>query len=178
MNGSQLLYIITTAIAVSIDSFFAGFAVGNKIKNSFSLPVCAALLTLAMCLVAALPVVMIKQYIDQDILGTVGACILLAVGLLNMVSIDNKPTQHNGSYIKQCVAIGFAVALDATVACVSLTVMNYNAAVVALIFAATHLVTVWLGQKLAKTKKVALVLNKFDWLGGAMLIALAVVKCI
>lgn len=178
MTSTQLIYLLTTAVAVSLDSFFAGFAVGYKSGKNFTLPIAAALLTLMCCIATSLPTMLIKQYIQPDILNQIGACILLTVGLLNIVADNDNCNIKNKSQLRQCIAIGFAVALDASVACASLTVMNYPPVTVSLVFATMHLITVSLGQQLARIRRLATVFAKLDWLGGCMLIALAVTKCL
>lgn len=179
MSITNFMYILTTAIGVSLDSFFAGFAMGVKHGKGWALPICTAIATAIMCIITSLIGAMLNNYVEQEWLNIVGAVILLCVGLYNLISAkqqSDNTTQR--SYIKQAIIVGIAVALDASIACMSLTMMDFSPYVITPLFAITHFATVALGQYFATFPKIVNKLQRIDWLGGAILIILAFIKIV
>lgn len=162
------IVITITALAVSADSFVAGFSLADKNRK---LPFCVMIITLILC---------VATYVAAGALSGLlagyadlfGAAILASVGIANLFKKPEKGQIKYGDFA-ECVAIGFAVGLDAAMANLSLT-LQYHDFCIPLIFAALHYVTVALGQMLGK-------LTAFDGaekLSAALLIVLAIVKTV
>lgn len=141
------LYVIFTAVCVSVDSFIAGFSLSLNKRKSLALPLTVAAVTLVMCLIAGMLATLLQDALEQYG-GFIGACILVCLGIANLFR-QNSQTLDDVSFL-QCFAIGFGVGLDGAAATLSLVLQGMgDALTVSLVVALTHFFTVFLGQHLA-----------------------------
>lgn len=167
----NILFVIFTAVCVSIDSFIAGFTLSINKRKSITLPLTVALVTFVMCLVAGIAATLLGGILAQY--GSMlGATILVCLGIANLFR-QNSQSLHSVSFL-QCFAIGFGVGLDGAAATLSLVLQGMgNALVISLIVAVTHFFTVFLGQQLATKNIPAKHTNVF---AAVMFFALAALK--
>lgn len=141
------LYVIFTAVCVSVDSFIAGFSLSLNKRKTLTLPLTVAVVTFVMCLLAGLLATLLQEILQQYG-GFIGAGILICLGIANLFR-QNSQTLENVSFL-QCFAIGFGVGLDGAAATLSLVLQGMgDALTVSLVVALTHFFTVFLGQHLA-----------------------------
>ncbi|MCM1289761.1 MAG: manganese efflux pump MntP family protein [Corallococcus sp.] len=144
---NNVLFVIFTAVCVSIDSFIAGFSLSLNKRKSVTLPMTVAAVTFVMCLIAGVAATLLHGALQQY--GSfIGASILICLGIANLLR-RNSQTLENVSFF-QCFAIGFGVGLDGAAATLSLVLQGMgDALTVSLIVALTHFFTVYLGQHMA-----------------------------
>ena len=167
----KVLYVIFTAVCVSVDSFIAGFTLSINKRKSITLPLTVATVTLVMCLVAGVAATLLNGVLEQY--GSfIGASILICLGVVNLLR-KNSTTIQNVSFL-QCFMIGFGVGLDGAAATLSLVLQGMgNALTVSLVVAVTHFFTVYLGQLLATRNIPSKHTNVF---AAVMFFALAALK--
>lgn len=167
---SKLLTVIVTAITVSLDSLVAGFSLSIGKRRSLTLPAAVSLVTLLLCLITSVSGRFLSQSVQNN-LNLPTAALLLLLAVCNLIKKDTDCRQLGEVTLAQSVAVGFAVGTDAAIANLSLA-LDGMGLVTPIVFAATHFVTVHLGQKLAG--KIAL--HHSEYLSAAILLALAVLK--
>lgn len=162
-----------TALAVSLDSMLAGFAVGLKTKFTLKFSAIVAVATLTICCVAMWLGVLIDGFLGEYV-HLIGAVFLTAIGVFNFFKkCDGAPSQKLD--FKESLALGFAVGLDAGVANLSICLMGYTSYLIPLFFAVMHFAMVSLGFLLAglpPTRK----LKHTNKIAGATLFALGVIR--
>lgn len=173
----NILFLLTTALTVSIDSFVCGFSLSLKTQKKLLIACGIALTVLLMCLVTNYLGVFLQNLLTEKV-ANLGGLILIAVGIYNLFSAKEKKeeTKHVNP-IKQILAVGFAVGLDGAAANLSLSLMGYNAFYVPVVIAAMHFLTISLGILLSQTKIIGAV-KKFDYAAPIILIALGCYKVV
>lgn len=161
------IVISVSALAVSADSFAAGFSLAARGKK---LPLVVMAVTFVLCLVTSIAGKTMQGLLDgyADIAG---AAILAFVGIVNLFKKDDDGLLVSANDITECIAIGFAVGLDAAVANLSLA-LQYGDFCVPVIFAVLHYVAVAGGQSLGNKVKI----KSTGKLSGMVLIGLAAIK--
>lgn len=169
MNSS--IFVPLTAVTVSIDSFVAGFSLALNKQKTLTLPFTVAFITYLLCLAAVLTGSFLRQLLE-GYQKYIGAAILFGLGACSLLKKDDKRSFGEIS-LSQCMAIGFGVGLDGAAAALSLALQGIgDKTLLPVLFAATHFVTVYAGQKLAtivKPKKA----NEFS---AAMFFGLGILK--
>ena len=166
---NDLFFIIFTAFAVSVDSFFAGCCIG-AIKGNRLFPLFVALVTLALSLLTNF---LGASLIDQvDNINGFGCVLLGIIGLFLLTSEGSQ--QPNHSTVVN-LALALSVALDGSVASFSLAVMGYTMLAVPFIIALMHLICTGAGYFLA-SKLPCSISSIGTKLAGSVLIVLALSK--
>lgn len=147
----NFIFVMVTALTVSVDSFVAGFSLALDRQKSLLLPSTVAIVTYVMCLLACFAGGYLREPLESH--GKyVGAGILFALGIGGILKKDDDQTETT-SFVR-CAAMGFGVGLDGAAAALSLTLQNCGDCVsLPILFASTHFVSVLLGQRLAVTAK-------------------------
>ncbi len=147
----NLPFVLLTAITVSIDSFVAGFSLSLNKRKSLMLPLTVAIVTYWMCLIAGWAGSLLRPLL-QNYVKYIGAIILFALGLSNLAKKEDSEMQQIG--FSKCIAIGVGVGLDGAAADLSLVMQGIGDTVfLPILFALTHFVTVFIGQRLAQFAK-------------------------
>lgn len=167
---SRLLTLILTSIVVSLDSFVAGFSLSLNKRQNAMLPAVVALVTLVMCLVTTFLGYALKDILNSYV-DIFGAIILVTLAIVNLLKTEEDSINMQSFTFRECLAVGIAVGLDASVANLSLAVAGYGI-VAPIVFAVTHYFTVFAGQKLAGR----LVIPNTNVFSAVVLIALAIMK--
>ncbi len=145
------LYVVATAITVSLDSFIVGFSLSLNQRKNFVLPLTVALVTYLMCLLVGLAGYILQDYL-QNYVNYIGGTIMLCLGIANLIKKSEEPKSAN---FLQCLSIGISVGLDGATAMLSVTLQNVSDIIlVPIIFATTHYFAVFVGQHLARNIKI------------------------
>ena len=144
----SILSLAITSLIVSLDSFVAGFSVSLNKRQNVTLPAVVALVTFVMCAATTLLGYALKGVLDNYV-NTFSAIILLFLAVTTLLKTDDDTViAMQALGLRECVAVGVAVGLDASVANLSLAVTGYGL-IAPIVFAVTHYFTVLLGQTLA-----------------------------
>lgn len=144
----KTLTLLLTAVAVSLDSFCAGFSLSLNKKTSPILPAAVTLMTFLMCLATSLATALLRAF-DEKTANFAGAILLTALGATCLFRKDNASANLTPVSIGESLTVGFAVGLDAAIANLSLA-GNGLELVAPVVFAAMHYLAVTLGQLLAR----------------------------
>lgn len=166
----QILTLVITSLIVSLDSFVAGFSVSLNKRQNITLPAVVALVTLIMCLITTF-IGKALQGIFDEYVDIFSAVILAALAVTSLLKTDDNNISMQSLSLCECVAVGVAVGLDASVANLSLAVAGYGV-IAPIVFAVTHYFTVLMGQRLAGK----LVVPNTNVFSAVILFALAVIK--
>lgn len=153
-----------TILAVSIDSFFAGFSAKNK---TVLFPLLVGAITLAMCFITMYLGKWMSTFLPN--LKYIGCAILALIGIFNILkkSGGERETKWLG------VALAAGVATDAALAAFSFALLGYTGVWIVAGIALAHFLCSWLGVMISK--KIASA-RYFNIISGIVLIALAAVK--
>ena len=143
------LFLILTALTVSIDSFFCGFSLSFACKRKLPVVTIIALTVFVMCLIANYGVKYFSSILNEKS-SALGGLILIGVGIYNILKKDDELSLNQT--FKTAVLSGFAVGLDGAIANISLSLMGLNAFYVPLTIAIMHGITIYLGACLSQIK--------------------------
>ena len=170
-----ILFLTITALAVSLDSMLTGFAVGLKTKFTFAFSAIVAATTFMLCAIAVALGVLLDGVLG-DLVQFCGVAFLITIGICNFVKSADSEIENKLNF-KECIALGFAVGLDAGIANLSICLMGYTSMLIPLFFAVMHFIMVSLGFALASTPLVKK-LKHTNKIAGIMLIFLGIWKLI
>ena len=169
------IYLILTALTVSVDSFFCGFSLsfssGKKLPIIFGI----AITVLVMCIITNYCVAFLSNVITEKT-ASLGGLILIGLGIFNLCKGENE-TPTTGGIIRQSLVSGFAVGLDGALANLSLSLMGINEIYVPLTIALMHAITIAIGAYLADIK-ITKKAKRLNFLSPLILILLGVYKLI
>ncbi|MBR1984052.1 MAG: manganese efflux pump [Clostridia bacterium] len=143
------LFLILTALTVSIDSFFCGFSLSFSSKRRLPIVVVITLTVFVMCFITNYGVKFFSTFLTEKS-SVFGGFILILVGIYNLIKKDNELTFNQT--LKTALFSGFAVGLDGAVANLSLSLMGINAFYVPVTIAVMHGITIYLGTLLSSKK--------------------------
>ncbi len=151
----MILFLLLTALTVSIDSFVCGFSLSLKGGKKLSIVFGISLTVYVMCLCTNYMTLLLKDSISEKT-ASLGGIILIAIGVFNLIKKDKQKNDKSASRgtLYQSIILGFGVGLDGAFANLSLSLMGINAFYVPLIIAVMHGITIFLGVSLARTKLV------------------------
>ena len=168
-----ILFLTITALAVSLDSMLTGFAVGIKTRFTFKFSIVVAITTFILCALAVALGVLLDGVLG-DLVHFLGAAFLIIIGICNFVKAADSEIESKLNF-KECLALGFAVGLDAGIANLSICFMGYTSMLIPLFFAVMHFIMVSLGFALASTPIIKR-LKHTNKIAGIMLMLLGVWK--
>ncbi len=164
-----ILIVALTAIVVSLDSFMAGFSLSLNKKASPVLPAAVSFVTLLLCLATsflAKALSAASRFADYF-----GACLLFVLAAMCLFREESHAYALKPVTLGESLTIGVAVGMDAAIANLSLVGVGVEA-IAPIVFAATHYLTVALGQALAKK----VVLSHTNLVSAIMLCVIALTK--
>lgn len=169
----MIIFIILTALSVSIDSFVCGFSLAFSRKKKLNIVLSIAITVFIMCLIANYLSFPLQKILSKNVVN-LGGIILIIIGVINLLNTLKKTSNNlikvnNG--ITQSVIAGFAVGLDGALANLSLALMGLNFFYVPVIIALFHAFMILLGTIIASTS-LAKKLDKIGILSPLILIAL------
>lgn len=172
---------ILTAIIVSIDGFFSGFAIGiKKTKINFRNLIIISLIPILM----AIPVMFFGNYISNFISSNIGnyiGCILfifLGISSFNQIrknKINNDEIKIIDLYTS--IIIGFTIGIDSSISAFTLALNNHNPIITPFYFGISHGILILLGNKLS-LKKYINQINLIQYLSPLLFLIIAIIKII
>ncbi len=166
----KFLTVAATAVAVSLDSFMAGFSLSLNKRPTTVLPSAVALITLLLC-VAASVVGRALSLVSQQAFDYFGAALLLTLAVLSLLRKEERTHTLGDVSTAECLTIGLAVGMDAAIANLSFAAGDLQW-VTPLVFALTHYLMVAVGQVMAKR----VVLRHTNLFSAVILAVLAATK--
>lgn len=191
---AKFLFLLFTALSVSIDSFFCGFSLSLSIRldkkmrgNTFHNKLLACVLSAVtlLCLLAALWGSTLREH-QQRLALKIGGGLLLAMGVTGLMKVlcEKKKARSAPPFFAQqnkhtdflpLFSAGLGVGTDGAVAVFSLSVMGYGGLVSAFTVIACHALLTDLGAKVAFLPKDG-ILPRFRICAPVILIALAILR--
>ena len=150
----MIIFIILTALSVSVDSFVCGFSLAFISKKKINIVLGITITVFIMCLIANYLSFALKTFFSQKV-ASYGGIILIAIGVINLINDLKKNSNTFIQYkngLKQSSVSGFAVGLDGAFANLSLALMGLNFFYVPVIIAVFHGLMIYLGITLAHTR--------------------------
>lgn len=172
----MLIFLFTTSLAVSLDSFFVGLGLGAYNKFTIKLPALVAIVTFLLCLITCILGEMLQDLLNNWV-SYIGCALLVCVGLINFFKTTDSSVPPQSTNFYSCFAAAVGVGLDAAVANFSLSLMGYTSLLIPLLFAATHFATVIGGVMLANSKYLSNIKNTNKF-AGVLLVMLGIIKLI
>lgn len=166
---TKIWLLVTSAVAVSVDSFVVGFGVCLDKKSDARLPCAVGFATLLLCLATTVLGKILQTYVENCV-KYLSAMLLfwLAVGSLRK---EKSILLLRDLSLRECLSIGFTVGLDGAVA--NLTLVSLNLGIITpMVIAVAHLVAVAIGQNLASKMQI----NHAEKFSAVTLFALALLK--
>lgn len=160
-----MLFLLMTALAVSVDAFVAGLAYNLKRKMSVSEVVYAGSFTFFMCVIALLLGKAIIRFIP--FISIIGAIVFIILGLKNFCFSEEISLLSVKSKNTSVGFLGIAVATDASIACLTLNVEYSLVAIYALVMCAGHTLFLGLSRICVRFNSQGKVLS---WASGLLLI--------
>ena len=143
----MILYLLLTALTVSIDSFVCGFSLSTLKGKKIIIVMTIASIVFIMCLFTNY-LTLLFQNLDENA-GCFGGVVLILIGIFNFFRKEKSSTK--GGIFSQSLVAGLAVGIDGALANLSLALMGINAFYVPLIIAIMHGIMIYLGLLLAGT---------------------------
>ncbi len=147
----MIYFLLLTAFTVSIDSFLCGLSL--SMSGGKKLPILLGIVctVFIMCLITNYGAFLLAETVTERTASIGGGIILIGIGVYNLLK-KNKVESEQKSNLKLSIITGFAVGLDGALANLSLSLMGINAFYVPIIIALMHVLLIYFGILLTKTK--------------------------
>ncbi len=168
----MILFLIITALTVSIDSFVCGLSLSMSYGRKLSFIIGIALTVFLMCLAVNYATTFFIDKLTEKT-ACFSGLILIAIGIINLFKKEKRV--NNKKPLSQAIITGFAVGVDGALANLSLALMGVNAFYVPITIAVCHALMIAFGAILSQTflvKKLA----KIEFLPSLILIILGAYK--
>ncbi len=172
------LILITTALSVSLDSFFCGISMSVKTKENFKFLIGISLTVLLLCLLGS--GLGLKAYNAlSGFSEIIGGSILIIIAIWGFFDSKNKkvPNAKNDNIFLESIIIGFAIGLDGAVGSLSLSLMGYNSILVPILITVIHVILMHIAILISKSKA-SKILKKFENTPQIILLLLGTYKLI
>lgn len=169
------LYVLITAITVSIDSFICGLSLSIKNNSKMKIIFGISSVVFILCITAGLFGQFLSGILSEKC-ELVGGTLLILIAVYEFFSQNEKNAKKEKNLLKTSLAIGFAIGLDGACACLSLTVMYHKPIFLACVFTAFHLLFISISFFFAK--KNLKVFAKCDFIPPLILLFLGVYKIV
>lgn len=170
-------FLISTAFAVSIDSFFAGFSLNLRGSGKKQTLIITTAVIFVMCLFGNLLGKVLSGAASEKF-TVIGGVILSAVGLFEIFfsDKDDKKLKPSVCTLSESCLIGLGVGIDGCIADISLAVMGYSQIYVPVLIAFMHLILIDLGMAL--NGRINFNKNKWGNIPPIVLLALGLYKIV
>lgn len=172
----MILYLIITAITVSVDSFLCGFSLSLSSRKKFPLVLVITLTVYLMCNVTNYATYVFTNLLNEKTVG-LGGIVLIAIGIYNLIKKESPSNVKHEKFIIQSITAGFAVGLDGAFANLSLSLMGINAFYVPLTIAIAHGIMIGLSVTITHSK-ICNKIKKVSAIAPILLILLGTYKII
>jgi putative Mn2+ efflux pump MntP len=160
------MILLLTAFSVSIDAFTAGVAISVGSRTGVKHVACVLIFTFVLTSLALLLGVFLSKYIS--VFSIIGASLLILLGTKNLACANKTTTISLNAPL-----VGISVGMDATLACLTLSVPFLQVFAVAIIMSVFHGVFFVLGGIFSKVIKRG---NKVKFASGVFLILLGIYR--
>ena len=155
----MIIEAIITAIIVSIDGFFSGFAIGiKKTKINFKKLILISIIPIIM----AFPIMLIGYYISNKIeinqANYIGSILFLLLAINAIKQINKQQEQNSTINITNSLILGISIGIDSSISAFTLAIHHHNPIITPLYFGISHAILIHLGNTLSlktKTKKIS-----------------------
>ncbi len=173
----KIIMLITTALSVSLDSFFCGLSMSVKTKENFKFLTGISLSVFILCVVGGtLGVRAHSFFADYSDLVSGGILLIIALfGLLKKDGEERTDLKNKNNIFLESLIIGVAIGLDGAMGCLSLSLMGYGAIIPPIVITIIHLLLMNVAIKLTGSK-IAKPLKKFSFTPYMILLALSFSK--
>lgn len=171
---------IVTAIIVSIDGFFAGFAIGiKKTKIIINKLLIISLIPILM----AIPIMILGNYVSDLITSKVsnyiGFILFIILAISSFIQVKNSKDDDDNNIINltNSIIIGFTIGIDSSISAFSLALNNHNPFITPFYFGISHGILIYLGNFIALRKNI-LKIHLIKYLSPTLFTILAITKLI
>ena len=173
---------VITAITVSIDGFFSGFAVGiKKTKITLSKLFIISIIPVLM----AIPIMLFGNYVSNLITSDIGnyigfiLFIFLAISAIIQIKKDDKKEDidNNNINLTNSIIVGLTVGIDSSISAFSLALQNHNPFITPIYFGVSHGILILLGNILSLKTNI-LNINYMKYLSPLLFTIIAITKII
>lgn len=173
---------VITAITVSIDGFFSGFAVGiKKTKITLNKLFIISIIPVLM----AIPIMLFGNYVSNLITSDIGnyigftLFIFLAISSFIQIKKDNKNEDFNYNNIDltNSIIVGLTIGIDSSISAFSLALQNHNPFITPIYFGVSHGILILLGNILSLKTNISNI-NYVKYLSPLLFTIIAITKII
>lgn len=152
----SILFLLITAITVSIDSFFGGLSLSVKTKNKLLSLLGVVLAVFTVCFLGSTFGELFGKLLE-NYASVFSGFILLLVGIVGVFTCKNEKELGGGASFLSSLVVGFSVGLDGAVGCFSLTSAGYNpyltCSLITLVHALLMIISFLIADKIPKKIK-------------------------
>ncbi len=133
------IILLTTALSVSLDSFFCGLSMSVKTKKNFRFLFGISLSVLTLCFLGS-TLGQKMQELLIEFSELLGGGVLLLISLFGFLKTEESELLVNEkeNVFLESLIIGFAIGLDGAMGSFSLSLMGYNKIIVPLLITGAH----------------------------------------
>lgn len=171
---------IITAIIVSIDGFFSGFAVGiKKTKILLSKLFIIAIIPVIM----AMPIMLfgnyVSNFIKSDLANYIGFSLFMLLAISSFFQIRKEKEEFVNTNINllNSIIMGLTVGIDSSISAFSLALNHHNPFITPFYFGITHGILIYFGNFLSLRKTISNI-NLIEYLSPLLFIIIAFSKII
>ena len=174
----ETLILLTTALSVSLDSFFCGLSMSVKTKENFKFLIGITLSVFLLCIIGN--TLGIKAYNAlSNFSELIGGIILIIIAIFGFFDNKNKSVSacktHN--IFLESIIIGFAIGLDGAAGSLSLSLMGYSSIFVPILITLIHAILMHIAILISNSKATKF-LKKFKHTPSLILLLLGTYKLI
>ena len=171
---------VITAIIVSIDGFFSGFAVGiKKTKIVFDKLFIISIIPIIM----AMPIMLIGNYVSNLITSKlanyIGFFLFIFLTISSFIQIKrNKNEDKNKNDIINLfssIIVGFTIGIDSSISAFSLALNHHNPFITPFYFGISHGILIWLGNYISLKKTISNI-HLIEYLSPILFMIIAITK--
>ena len=172
---------IITAIIVSIDGFFSGFAVGIKktkinVKKLFIIGLIPIIMAMPIMIIGNY----VSEYIESNIANYIGFGLFIFLAISAFINIRKNKEEtdfENNINLISSIVIGFTIGIDSSISAFSLALMHHNPFITPFYFGISHGILIWLGNTIALNKKISNI-HMIEYLSPILFIIIAISRVI
>lgn len=175
----KTIILFTTALSVSLDSFFCGLSMSVKTTKNFKFLLGISFSVFLLCILGSLFGASLYGLLSNfsEIIGGSILIIISVFGFLENLKEKTTPINTKDNIFLESVIIGFAIGLDGAVGCLSLSLMGYNSLLVPILITFVHVLLMNLAILISKSK-LSKFLKKFSFTPPLILFLLGLFKLI
>lgn len=149
----ETLILFTTALSVSLDSFFCGLSMSVKTKENLKFLIGISLSVFILCIIGSTLGITAYNALS-NFSEIIGGSILIIIAIIGF--IENKKDKHahnkTDNIFLESLIIGLAIGIDGAVGSLSLSLMGYNSIFVPILITVIHVVLMNFAILISKSK--------------------------